>query len=56
VQYAGELMRDQPEAFWGGAIWTMTVTDDAGLTLFVLTFMASIAPSTMKATAASQQR
>jgi len=34
--YAGEMLRDQPEAFWASTPWRITVADDAGATLLVL--------------------
>ena len=32
----GELIKDYSSEFWSTKPWSMTVTDDAGLTLFVL--------------------
>lgn len=43
VFHAGEMMRDDPNAFWDGAEWTMKVTDETGLPLITLFFSASLA-------------
>jgi hypothetical protein len=36
--YAGEMLRDQPDAFWASSPWRITVADEAGATLLVLKF------------------
>ena len=36
VQYAGRHICDQADRFWDKAEWTLTVTDEKGLTLFQL--------------------
>ena len=36
VRVLGELLREQPELFWAHECFRVTVTDDDGLTLFVL--------------------
>lgn len=45
VRFAGALLADQPDEFWGAGEWTMRVTDEAGKTLFTLAFHAT-APAT----------
>ena len=45
IRFAGELLRDHASRFWNGDEWQMEVTDDVGLTLFVLTFHAMDAPA-----------
>jgi hypothetical protein len=45
IQLAGALLRDNPEGFWTGEDWQMDVTNDVGLILFSLHFMATDAPS-----------
>ena len=38
AKFAGEMLQDRPAAFWEGkAAWTVTVADDTGATLFILT-------------------
>lgn len=41
VRFAGSLLADQPEQFWGAGEWTMNVADEEGRTLFTLSFHAS---------------
>lgn len=45
VRFAGALLADQPEAFWGHGEWRLRVTNESGLTLFMLTFLATDAPA-----------
>jgi hypothetical protein len=45
VELAGRLLIEQAETFWNGDDWRMNVTNEAGLTLFTLTFFATDAPS-----------
>lgn len=45
VKHFGELLRLEPERFWQGEEWTMTVTDADGLTQFSLFFGAVLAPA-----------
>lgn len=47
VRYAACLLLDSSETFWGGTDWSMDVTDDQGLFLFTLHFVATEAPSIM---------
>lgn len=47
VKLSGDLLSDDPDRFWTGEEWHMDVTDDRGLILFSLTFIANRAPSTM---------
>ena len=44
VKLAGRLLLDDPETFWEGSEWHVEVTDDSGLLLFRLDFMATEAP------------
>lgn len=48
VRYAGELLMVSGSNFWDGHDWSMDVTDDRGLTLFTLHFLAIDAPSTQQ--------
>lgn len=41
VRFAGALLTDEPDNFWGTDTWRMRVTDDYGFTLFELTFSAT---------------
>ncbi|HVM98839.1 MAG TPA: hypothetical protein VMT68_01395 [Caulobacteraceae bacterium] len=34
--FAAELLREQPDAFWDGPAWSVTVSSDTGAILFVL--------------------
>jgi len=45
VKFAGQLLSDGAERFWSGDEWVMTVTNDRGLTLFTLTFLATLSPA-----------
>ena len=45
VRISGDCLRDHAEEFWTGDEWKMDVTDEHGLILFTLTFIASDAPS-----------
>lgn len=40
VRLAGRLLDDNPGHFWDSGEWRMLVSDEAGVTLFVLTFSA----------------
>jgi hypothetical protein len=44
VRFAGSLLADQPEQFWGAGRWSMHVADEDGHTLFTLSFQASSDP------------
>ncbi|HEX4693142.1 DUF6894 family protein [Sphingomonas sp.] len=44
TRYASDLLRDQQATFWNGNEWRMSVTDEHGLILFSLTFLATDAP------------
>ena len=46
VKLAGNMICDAAEQFWDRAEWTMTVTDERGLTLFVLNIVGTDAPVT----------
>ncbi len=37
MSYAGEMLQDHPDAFWASQPWRMTLTDETGATLLVLT-------------------
>jgi hypothetical protein len=41
VRFAGQLLNDEAAQFWEGEDWSMRVTDNAGDTLFTLTFSAT---------------
>jgi hypothetical protein len=45
VRLAGDMLREQPAAFWDQGEWVMDVTDDAGLVLFSLLLVASMSPA-----------
>jgi hypothetical protein len=46
VKSACRILAKYPEDFWSsGSEWQMTVTDEAGLTLFTLIFYAAEAPA-----------
>ena len=45
VRYFGELLQGDPCTFWSGEEWKMDVTDETGLTLFSLHFIAIDAPA-----------
>jgi hypothetical protein len=42
---AGELLKWHAETFWNEAEWSLEVTDEKGLTLFTLHFLAVDAPT-----------
>jgi hypothetical protein len=35
--YVGEMLQDRPDAFWASQPWRMTVTDEKGAVLLLLT-------------------
>ena len=41
IATCGEMMRDQPEGFWGSKPWSVTVTDAVGLILWELSIDGS---------------
>lgn len=45
VKTAGQILCDESENFWDRKDWTMTVTDQDGLSLFSITFFATEAAS-----------
>ena len=45
IQMAGRIICDAAGAFWDRAEWSMTVTDDAGLTLLHLGIIGTEAPA-----------
>ena len=45
VRYAGRLICDHGTKFWDSADWSMTVTDEKGLTQFSLQFIGTEAPA-----------
>ena len=45
VKMAGQIICEEAGEFWDKAEWTMTVTDDRGLTLFQLQIIGTEAPS-----------
>ena len=44
ARYAGRLLCDAADTFWGNAEFAMTVTDEIGLVLFSLTMSGIDAP------------
>lgn len=48
VKLAGLLLQENAAEFWNGEQWDMDVTDERGLILFTLTFLATNAPSTTR--------
>lgn len=42
VRFAGELLSEGAAKFWSGDVWMLRVTDDTDLTLFELTFSATL--------------
>lgn len=48
VKLSGDLLREHGELFWTGEEWRMDVTDERGLILFTLMFVATHAPSTSR--------
>lgn len=48
VRHVGAMLCDGAEQFWNGDEWTLTVTDNANLALFSLTFMATDAPAALR--------
>lgn len=47
LKYAGLLIRDQGEVFWGGEEWVMTVSDVNHLTMFTIMICSTAAPATL---------
>ena len=45
VKMAGNMICDAAGEFWDRAEWTMTVSDDRGLTLFTLQFIGTESPA-----------
>jgi hypothetical protein len=45
IQMAGRIICDAAGAFWDRAEWSMTVTDESGLTLFNLQIVGTDAPA-----------
>jgi len=41
----GEMLKEQPDAFWADGGLTLTVTDARGLALFTLDVSATVAPA-----------
>ena len=44
AEFAGKLLADNAEQFWGGDDWFVEVTDADGLMLFKLLFAAILSP------------
>jgi hypothetical protein len=51
ASYASDLLRDQPDVFWGGEEWRMDIADENGLVFSTLIFLGIDAPA-----AGTQQR
>ena len=47
--FASDLLKGQPDRFWQGEEWRMEVTDEWGLSLFELKFMATESPAVTRA-------
>ena len=45
VSYAGRLICDHAGKFWNSGDWTMTVTNENGLSLFTLQLVGTEAPA-----------
>ena len=45
IRMAGRIICDAAASFWDRAEWTMTVTDDTGLTMFTLQIVGTEAPA-----------
>jgi hypothetical protein len=45
VRYAGSLICDHAGEFWNSGDWTMTVTNEAGVSLFSLALVGTESPS-----------
>lgn len=48
VRYAGQLICDQAEDFWDAREFTLTVSDESGLTLFSLVLVGTEAPAAIR--------
>ncbi|MBP0446696.1 hypothetical protein J8J14_18120 [Roseomonas sp. SSH11] len=48
VKLAGEILKHHAETFWTEGEWSLKVTDESGLTLFTLYFLAVEAPITRR--------
>jgi hypothetical protein len=51
VEVSSELLKGHAKSFWTEGEWTLEVTDDTGLTLFTLHFLAIEAPATRRSQA-----
>ena len=40
--FAGQLLHDQPDKFWNGPAWTVTLTDETGAPLLIITLAGQI--------------
>jgi hypothetical protein len=49
VRRIGQLLAEEAARFWTGDEWTMDVTNESGLTLFTLMFIATNSPATSAA-------
>ena len=45
IKMAGEIICDEAESFWEKAEWTLTVSNEAGLTLFQLSIVGTESPA-----------
>lgn len=45
ARYAGRLLCEAADSFWSAPVFTVTVSDESGLTLFVLTVSGVGAPA-----------
>jgi hypothetical protein len=52
TRMAGRIICDDALTFWDKAEWSLTVTDEGGLTLFQLQFIGTDAPAISRASVA----
>lgn len=45
IQYAGEIMNNQPEVLWDGREFSVAVTDESRVLLFTIRMFAENAPA-----------
>lgn len=45
IQTCGQMMKDEPEGFWGSRPWTITVTDFHGLVLWEISMNGVACPA-----------
>jgi hypothetical protein len=55
VKLAGQIICNQAHEFWDKAEWTMTVTDENGLTQFQLQIVGTESPSVLHSSSSSRR-